>query len=212
MTGPDVYVLIIIALILTIFLVKIYRLSQSGVKVNKWGRKKKGLQWLVERAIFPLVLLILYEIILYACHWPYHLFGQEMLLSPAMLRMARPLGMLGLAGATILLFFTLQSFGDSYRLGVDHESPGDLVVHGVFAFSRNPVYLGLDIIFVSLFLFYGSLFFLSMMLGAGLAMHIMIINEEKALRKNFADQYVVYCQQVPRYFSIKSLMTRWSLS
>jgi hypothetical protein len=36
---------------------------------------------------------------------------------------------------------TLKSFGDSFRVGIDEKKPDKLVTSGMFAISRNPIYV-----------------------------------------------------------------------
>ena len=45
-----------------------------------------------------------------------------------------------LAGLSLLLW-SLVSFGRSFRVGIDTEHPDQLITTGVFAFSRNPIYV-----------------------------------------------------------------------
>jgi protein-S-isoprenylcysteine O-methyltransferase Ste14 len=38
-----------------------------------------------------------------------------------------------------------MSFGTSFRVGIDVEHPDKLVTTGIFAVSRNPIYVGLPL-------------------------------------------------------------------
>src|SRR5262249_42190148 len=55
------------------------------------------------------------------------------------------------AGLTIL-FLSLVSFGRSFRVGIDVEHPDKLVTTGVFAFSRNPIYVAFAFVLLGQFL------------------------------------------------------------
>jgi protein-S-isoprenylcysteine O-methyltransferase Ste14 len=44
--------------------------------------------------------------------------------------------------------------GNSFHVGIDEERAGALVTGGMYAVSRNPMYVSLDILFWGLFLIF----------------------------------------------------------
>lgn len=91
---------------------------------------------------------------------------------------------------------------NSDNLGTD--APVRLVTTGVYAFSRNPGYLGAVLFAIGLAAWVGSLspwlviaFLPKVMSGA------YIRREEKELEARFGDSYRFYCRAVPRWFSLK---------
>src|SRR5262249_20751791 len=52
----------------------------------------------------------------------------------------------------LFLSWSLVSFGHSFRVGIDNEPADKLITIGVFALSRNPIYLAFDLILVGQFL------------------------------------------------------------
>src|SRR5262249_23104329 len=58
-----------------------------------------------------------------------------------------------LCGVGLLLFLlSLVSFGRSFRVGIDADHPDRLITTGVFALSRNPIYVAFWIIMLGQFL------------------------------------------------------------
>ena len=50
----------------------------------------------------------------------------------------------GIFAASLMLIFVAQvQMGASWRVGVPAEGPGPLVAHGVFSWSRNPIFAGM---------------------------------------------------------------------
>ncbi len=200
MDGYDLLILVVTGTVLGRFLVHIIGLRQRGLKINHLGYKKQGLPRLVEIAILPLAMLMLIEVVAHALYpdvrqaglWPLGSWHQAA-------------GAVLLVAALILLWLTLRHFGPSYRLGVDHTNPGALVRKGVFAYSRNPIYLGLDSLFAGCFLIYPNWFFFFMMIGACLTMHFMILSEERALKVLYGQAYLDYQKAVPRYLGLTLL-------
>jgi len=107
-------------------------------------------------------------------------------------------GIMVLAGLSIYAL-ALSALADSWRLGIDRQSTGDLVTRGIFAWTRNPIYLGLDLIAIGSFLVLGRLVFL--VLGFTLVglLHEQIRREEIFLSQVHGRAYQQYCTRVGRY-------------
>ena len=90
--------------------------------------------------------------------------------------------------------------GKSWRIGIDHEHQTALVRTGVFSFSRNPIFLGMIITLVGLFLVIpNALTLLTLALGAVL-IGIQVRLEEEFLLKSHGEDYVRYKRSVRRWF------------
>jgi len=96
----------------------------------------------------------------------------------------------------ILAFF---SFGDSWRIGIDRKTAGQLVTGGIFSMSRNPIYVAFDLLFIAVFLMNGTWFFLIFALLAIFAVHMQTLREEKFLAQRYGEEYERYRRKTPRY-------------
>jgi protein-S-isoprenylcysteine O-methyltransferase Ste14 len=96
--------------------------------------------------------------------------------------------------------WAFYSFGNSWRVGFDTKTPGALVTYGIFALSRNPIYLFLDLWFVGVFLINGTLVFLIFALLALAHLHYQIVREEKFLDELYGQPYRDYRSRTCRYF------------
>jgi protein-S-isoprenylcysteine O-methyltransferase Ste14 len=103
------------------------------------------------------------------------------------------------AFAIMLLTWSLVSFGQSFRVGIDADHPGELVTTGVFAFSRNPMYTALDGILIGIFLIVPNWILLLFAILGIWMYHREIRHEETALQQIYGSQYLQYCHTVPRY-------------
>src|SRR6185312_1284537 len=63
-------------------------------------------------------------------------------------RVAAWLGIAGCLAGLCLLLLSLISFGTSFRVGIDARRPDKLVTTGVFAHTRNPIYVAFALILV----------------------------------------------------------------
>jgi protein-S-isoprenylcysteine O-methyltransferase Ste14 len=104
-----------------------------------------------------------------------------------------------LAGLSLLLW-SLVSFGQSFRVGIDTEHPDKLVTSGVFALSRNPIYVAFVFILFGQFLIFSNWIFL-VYIGAAIGLfHRQVLREEDYLKKHYSEEYLEYCDRVRRYF------------
>lgn len=77
----------------------------------------------------------------------------------------------------------------------------DLNINGIYACVRNPLYLGNFFILLGILIIYNS--FTAYLLGIGfflLQYWFIIQAEENFLRSKFGQNYIEYCQEVPRFF------------
>jgi len=85
----------------------------------------------------------------------------------------------------VLLFLvSLVSFGRSFRVGIDTDNPGKLVTTGVFALSRNPIYVAFWIMMLGQFLIFPNCILLVYLPGAAWLFHRQVLREE-VLKKYF---------------------------
>ena len=106
-----------------------------------------------------------------------------------------------IAGVGILIFvLALLSFGNSWRVGIDTRTPGPLITSGLFAFSRNPIFLFMDLYLAGTFLLNGRLVFLLIAFAGILGLHRQILREERFLSGHHGEAYQKYCARTPRYF------------
>jgi len=97
------------------------------------------------------------------------------------------------------LLWSLISFGKSFRVGIDTSRPGKLVTDGIFAHSRNPIYVGFAFILIGQFLIFANWILLIYVLAGFWLFHRQVLREEEYLRKHYGDDYNQYFRRVRRY-------------
>lgn len=113
----------------------------------------------------------------------------------------------GAAGAAVFIISVL-TMRDSWRAGVSETDKTDLVTEGIYQFSRNPAFLGFDLVYIGICLMFFNYILFVVSLFAMLMFHLQIVNvEEDFLMKAFGDEYVDYRKKVHRYLG-RAGMTR----
>jgi protein-S-isoprenylcysteine O-methyltransferase Ste14 len=103
-----------------------------------------------------------------------------------------------LAGLT-LFFLSLVSFGRSFRVGIDPEHSDKLVTTGVFAVSRNPIYVAFGFVLLGEFLLFSNWILLVYLVAAIGLFHRQVLREEAFLKEHYGRQYLEYSTRVRRY-------------
>ena len=108
----------------------------------------------------------------------------------------------GMLGDTIFLLSVL-CMKDSWRAGIPDKDKTELVTTGIYRFSRNPAFLGFDLMYVGVLLLYGNLLTLGFSVFAIVMLHLQILQEERYLVNTFGAPYQEYCRHVSRYLGRK---------
>jgi protein-S-isoprenylcysteine O-methyltransferase Ste14 len=180
-----------------------YLLRRRHINPIAIGRGKKGLQLIVELFGFAGLVAWLVEIVLYATHSRFHIFGSPLDTQLIDSDTFRWIGVVLITIGLFIFVFAFVSFGDSWRIGVDVKKPGQLVTTGIFAFSRNPIYVFLDLWFIGVFLINGTLIFLIYAALTLPVIHWQIFQEEKFLLGLFGQSYRDYFSRTGRYFTFR---------
>src|SRR5262245_40751860 len=99
----------------------------------------------------------------------------------------------------ILFLLSLVSFGKSFRVGIDIDHPDKLVTTGVFAFSRNPLYVAFSCVLLGQVLVFPNWIVLVYLVAGIWLIHRQVLREEEVLRKHCSQEYAEYCHRVRRY-------------
>ena len=105
---------------------------------------------------------------------------------------------IGLSGDLIFLISVL-SMKDSWRAGIPEGDRIKLVKDGIYAYSRNPAFLGFDLQYIGVLLMYCNLLTGLFTVFAIVMLHMQILQEEKYLTSAFGSEYLEYRHQVYRY-------------
>ena len=85
-----------------------------------------------------------------------------------------------------------------WRVGIPEEKTA-IITEGIYSISRNPAFLGFDLLYISILLINFNILLLVISLWAIIMLHLQIIQEEKWLEKTFKEEYLNYKLEVNRY-------------
>lgn len=187
-------------ILMTTLVVRIGMLKKKGIQTGS-GNGEKSPAKRILLPVFSLVILIwIFEIVRPAFHVEFRVlpgFLCDVLIGNTILNVS---GAILILISLVLWFLTLKDFGSSLRFGLQSENQGKLVSTGIFARSRNPFFLSLDLYFVGVAMMIPSVFQIMFALAAVLGIHFFILKEERFLASVHGAKYLGYCKKVRRYF------------
>jgi protein-S-isoprenylcysteine O-methyltransferase Ste14 len=92
-----------------------------------------------------------------------------------------------------------MQMGSSWRIGIDKENRTELVQKGFFTISRNPIFLGMRIGLLGVFLLIPSAITLLTLVLGDVLMQVQVRLEEEHLRGLHGEAYDAYRGQVRRW-------------
>ena len=113
------------------------------------------------------------------------------------------LNLLGLIGFILSLIFFFSGFNlfKSYKENpIPTSDTNRLIKTGIFAYTRNPIYLALILFLISMFLVFENVMYLLSSLGLFIWLNNYVIKaEEDYLKGKFGDEFDRYCGAVRRW-------------
>ncbi|MBW2634344.1 MAG: isoprenylcysteine carboxylmethyltransferase family protein [Deltaproteobacteria bacterium] len=107
---------------------------------------------------------------------------------------------LGLLALNLIISATsLVGLKDSWRVGVLEDQKTELVVTGIYRFTRNPYFLSYALMFAAHTIILQNLLLVFLSICGFCLVHYMVLKEEKYLLSIHKDTYVRYKNKVPRY-------------
>ena len=166
--------------------------KKKGIRTTQLGKGKCGVPLYIEVAMsiatFAIVIAEFISIVL------------DRSIFPVWIRIA---GLIISAFGVALFITAMLTMGDSWRAGVSKDKT-ELVTTGVFKISRNPSFLGFDLMYLGVLMVFFNWVLLIFSVVAILTLHLQIVNnEEDAMLLAFGDEYLNYKKKVNRYFGRK---------
>ena len=179
------------ALFVAVVLIRAAILRKRGIRVLVFGQTDKS-----DFILVPLVLAIAYTTLARTFGLP--IWG---VLTRPFWSSTLPgwIGLVLCVAALTGFALTLISFGDSFRVGIDTDKPDKLITSGMFAISRNPIYVCFLMFFTGLFLIHCNIVIAVAIILFALAIHRQILREERFLVEHYGEEYERYCKNVRRY-------------
>ncbi|MDB4715814.1 isoprenylcysteine carboxylmethyltransferase family protein [Flavobacteriaceae bacterium] len=99
----------------------------------------------------------------------------------------------------IVVWIAQSQMANSWRIGIDEKNKTKLVTKGLFSISRNPIFLGIMIANIGLFLVIPNAFTLLIISLSTISINTQIRLEEEFLKREFGNDYLDYTKKARRW-------------
>jgi protein-S-isoprenylcysteine O-methyltransferase Ste14 len=114
-------------------------------------------------------------------------------------RTASTAGWVLLAASLVWLLVAQVQMGASWRVGIDSKRRTELVQHGLFSVSRNPIFLAMRLNLLGLFLVFPAASTLVLLVAGEILMQVQVRLEEQHLATLHGESYRAYRSRVQRW-------------
>lgn len=187
-----IFALLIMILFYSIYFGKMIIQKRQGIKTRQLGKGKnqnvRTIEILISIATLIIIPIQLISIIL-----------NLTLLDNNIRFIGFLVGILG----DILFLIAIITMKNSWRAGIPSEDKIEFVSYGIYKISRNPAFVGFDLMYIGICLLYCNVLTIVFSLFAIIMLHFQILEEEKYLKKTFGEKYLTYKNKVCRYIGRK---------
>lgn len=171
------------------YFIKMFLQRQKGIRTDQIGKGKTGTVQRIELTMKVATLLVpVVEVV--------SIFLNTSFFSAGFRIAGLVLAILG----DIVFIISVLTMKDNWRAGVSKTDKTELVTDGIYQISRNPAFLGFDLVYIGILLIFFNLILLITSAFAIHMFHLQITKvEEPFLITAFGDDYITYKKQVHRY-------------
>lgn len=175
------------------YFIKMFRQKKQGIQTDQIGKDKVGFVKFVEVTMKVAAVLVFVAGLV-------SIFIGTNYGSVTVRVMGAAISVVG----TFVFIAAVQTMRDSWRAGVSKTDKTELVTKGIYQISRNPAFLGFDLLYIGTLLMFFNWILCILTVFAIIMYHLQIVNvEEEFLLATFGNEYLQYKQKVCRYIGRK---------
>lgn len=183
----------LMAMFYVCYFAKMMSQRKQGIATDQLGKGKQGFTKFIELTLkvttYVLPVIQIISIFMYA---------------GAMHISIRIVGIILTVAGVLAFILSVAQMKDNWRAGVQREEKTNLVTTGIYFVSRNPAFLGFDLMYIGILLSFFNWYLCVATVIALVLFHLQIINvEEEFLAEAFGEEYLQYKSSVCRYFGRK---------
>lgn len=183
----------LMAMFYVCYFAKMMSQRKQGIATDQLGKGKQGFTKFIELTLkvttYVLPVIQIISIFMYA---------------GAMHISIRIVGIILTVAGVLAFILSVAQMKDNWRAGVQREEKTNLVTTGIYSVSRNPAFLGFDLMYIGILFSFFNWYLCVATVIALVLFHLQIVNvEEEFLIEAFGEEYLQYKKKVCRYIGRK---------
>lgn len=183
--------IIILSLFYAAYFIKMLGQRKKGIQTTQFGQgDKAGKTVLIEKGL-QIISIVIVAVEVFSIFWN---------MENPVRNELRIAGLVSAGVGTVVFITAMLTMQDSWRAGIAEKGSTSLVTRGIYRISRNPAFLGFDLVYLGMcIVFFNPVLLVISILGV-VMMHLQILQEEAFLPEVFGEAYITYKNKVGRYF------------
>lgn len=176
-----------------IYLGKMISQKRKGIRTDQIARgKEKGKRFYIE-LIMKIATYVVIPVEVVSIVADYSMLGMH----------GKDTGLLIAFLGDLVFGIAVWTMHDSWRAGIAEHDKTDMITGGIYKWSRNPAFLGFDLVYLGILIMYFNWILLIFTIWPMVMLHLQILQEEKYLSTTFGEKYLEYRKHTFRYLGRK---------
>lgn len=181
--------LILMAIFYICYFAKMINQRKQGIKTDQLGKGKQGFIKFIEVSLKMTTYLL-----------PFVQIISIVFYSDIKYIALRIVGVIITAFGVLVFIMAVAQMKENWRAGVQREDRTSLVTAGIYSVSRNPAFLGFDLMYIGILFSFFNWWLCVITALALVLFHLQIVNvEEDFLIETFGQEYLEYKKNVFKY-------------
>ncbi len=190
-----VMALMFLAIFYFIYIVKMLKQRKKGIQTDQMAKgDKKGRVLYVERILKVVTIAIVFAQL-------FTIFTSQSMLG----LISKLFGVIFCTVGDVIFGMAVYTMRDSWRAGIPSKDKTSLVKDGIYKYSRNPAFLGFDMLYIGILLMYFNWILFGFTILTIAVFHFQILEEEKFMENSFGEEYLEYKKETKRYLGYGKL-------
>lgn len=192
MKPIQIAALAVLAVFYIAYFTKMILQRRKGVKTDQIGKGNKPRKLLVIEILMKIATYSIVAVEVISIIWNFRMWNSSYSWVS-----------ISVAALGVLVFIVaIVTMRDSWRAGIPEKDKTELVTTGLYRISRNPAFLGFDLMYLGLLIAFFNFVHLAFVIYAVTMLHLQILQEEQYLTETFGEKYTEYKKHTGRYFIV----------